>query len=167
MDVRKVKKLIELLEESRIVGEIEIREGEELVRISRAPHSAAAEIRKPAETPAQTATTEIASHGAAATAGSAAGKPPAETDGAEADSETTALVKSPMVGTFYRAPNPTVGPFVKEGDRVESGQTLCIIEAMKTMNEIEAEQAGVIKKILAENGDPVEYGQELFILETA
>ena len=168
MDVRKVKKLIELLEESRIVGEIEIREGEELVRISRASHGAMTESHKAAAAPAQAATTaEAASHVAAAPAKSAAGKTSPETDSAETDSKTTALVKSPMVGTFYRASNPTVGPFVKEGDRVQNGQTLCIIEAMKTMNQIEAEQVGVIKKILVENGDPVEYGQELFIIETA
>ena len=157
MDVRKVKKLIELLEESSIVAEIEIREGEELVRISRTPPAASAESHKPAEQSIATAA-ETASR-----TGTAPPTPVADRGG----SETEVLVKSPMVGTFYRAPRPGVPPFVERGDRVQKGQTLCIIEAMKTMNQIEAAQAGTIKLISVEDGDPVEYGQSLFSIETA
>ena len=147
MDIRKVKKLIELLEESS-VAEIEIREGEEAVRISRssnvapppAPQAPAAVVLPP-QAPAQPAAAE------------ADDRPPGH------------VVESPMVGTFYRAPSPDAKPFVKEGDKVAAGDALCIIEAMKMMNRIEAPVGGVVREILAENGAPVEFGQPLLAID--
>jgi acetyl-CoA carboxylase biotin carboxyl carrier protein len=149
MDIRKVKKLIELLEESG-VAEIEIHEGEESVRISRqtqpmAPMQFAA---PPVAAPAPTA---------------AAAPVPAASEVAEEISGH--VVKSPMVGAFYRASSPGTKPFVEVGDQVKVGDTLCIIEAMKLLNQIEADKSGVIKKILVENGQPVEYNEPLFIIE--
>ena len=148
MDIRKIKKLIELLEESNI-GELEIREGEETVRISRngvmpvmaapmayAPPPAAA----PAPTPAPAATEAPA----AATSGH--------------------VVKSPMVGTFYRAPSPDSPPFAEVGQSVKVGDVLCIVEAMKMMNQIESDKAGVIKAILVDDGSPVEFDQPMFTI---
>jgi acetyl-CoA carboxylase biotin carboxyl carrier protein len=160
MDLRKLKKLIDLVQESGI-GEIEITEGEERVRIARGGHvtvtpAAAAPAAVPA--PAPTAAPAPAAAAAAAVAGApgaAAEQRPAEAGHA---------VKSPMVGTFYRAPSPEAKPFVAVGDTVKEGQTLCVIEAMKLMNEIESDAAGVVKAILVENGQPVEYGQALFII---
>lgn len=145
MDIRKVKKLIELLEESGI-AELEIKEGEESVRISR--HSTVAQIAAPAVTadPAPPTTP---------TAPTAAAKP--EFSGHQ--------IKSPMVGTFYAAASPTSSPFVSEGQTVKAGDTLCIIEAMKMMNQIEADKSGTIRSILVENGTPVEFDQVLFIIE--
>jgi acetyl-CoA carboxylase biotin carboxyl carrier protein len=155
MDIRKVKKLIELLEESGI-AELEIKEGEETVRISRygqgTPMVMSAPI-PPVQMPAYAPTAE-------ARAG--------ETKGAlakEAPEETGHVVKSPMVGTFYRSPSPGAKPFVEVGQSVKQGDTLCIIEAMKLLNQIEADRAGVVKKVLVENGQPVEYGQPLVVLE--
>lgn len=153
MDIRKVKKLIELLEESG-VAEIEIHEGEESVRISRQTHAVAsmpvaAPVMAPAA-PAQTAT-------AAAPSATAAGGAEEELSGH--------IVRSPMVGAFYRAPSPNAKPFVEVGDQVKVGDTLCIIEAMKLLNQIEADKSGVIKKILVENGQPVEYNEPLFVIE--
>ncbi len=151
MDIRKVKKLIELLETSDI-AEIEIHEGEESVRISR--YSAA----MPAGAPAPVA---------AAPAPAPAPAPPAD-GGPKESSEpelTGHVIKSPMVGTFYEAPSPGAKPFVREGQRVNVGDTLCIIEAMKILNQIESDKAGTIKQILVENGQPVEYNQPLFIIE--
>lgn len=154
MDIRKVKKLIELLEESGI-AEIEIHEGEESVRISRhssAPQAPMAYMPAPAAMPAPAPT-------AASAAGSAA-------ESTTSDSLPSGhQVTSPIVGTFYRSPSPTAKPFAEVGKSVNVGDTLCIIEAMKIMNQIEADKAGVVKAILAENGDPVEYGQPLFIIE--
>jgi len=147
MDIRKVKKLIELLEESNI-AELEIHEGEESVRISRhgagaaaapAPILAAAPVALPTAAPDETAGNE------------------AEISGHK--------VTSPMVGSFYRAPSPGAAPFVEKGQSVKAGDTLCIIEAMKLLNQIEADKAGTVKAILVENGEPVEYGQTLFIIE--
>lgn len=149
MDLRKLKKLIDLVEESGI-SELELTEGEEKVRISRnmtaapflqhhqqliqvQPTPAAAPSAAPAAAPA---TPEIEGH----------------------------VVKSPMVGTFYRSPSPEAKPFVDVGSNVAVGDTICIIEAMKLLNEIEADHAGVIKAILVENGQPVEYGEPLFII---
>jgi acetyl-CoA carboxylase biotin carboxyl carrier protein len=152
MDIRKVKKLIELLEESG-VAEIEIHEGEESVRISRqgaAP--AAAPMPYPMMPPAPAA------------APSAAPAPAAEAP-AEAAIPEGHAVNSPMVGTFYRAPSPGASAFVEVGSRVNVGDTLCIIEAMKMLNQIEADKAGVIKAVLVENAEPVEYGQALFVIE--
>jgi acetyl-CoA carboxylase biotin carboxyl carrier protein len=157
MDIRKVKKLIELLDESGI-AEIEITEGEESVRISRhstraAPPPMAAPIMA-AEAPAAPAPA------VAAAAAPAAAPPPA----ADVDNEGHA-VKAPMVGTYYSSPSPGSPSFVQVGDRVSEGDTLCIVEAMKMMNQIEAEVSGVIKSIRAQNGDPVEYGQILFVID--
>ena len=151
MDLRKLKKLIDLVEESGI-AEIEVTEGEEKVRITRTT-AAAAPIYA---APAPAAAAPVAAPAAPAAAAPAAA--PAARDLSNAQ-------KSPMVGTFYRAASPTSAPFVEVGQTVKEGQTLCIIEAMKLMNEIEAEKSGVVKEILVENGTPVEYGEPLFIIE--
>lgn len=155
MDIRKVKKLIELLEESGI-AEIEITEGEESVRISR--HGQAAPL-PPAYAYAPPPPPAAASAPAAVGAPEPAVAPPSEPD------EEGYVVTAPMVGTFYAASSPGSPPFVQVGDRVEQGDTLCIIEAMKMMNQIEAEVAGVIKSIRVQNGEPVEYGQVLFLID--
>jgi acetyl-CoA carboxylase biotin carboxyl carrier protein len=152
MDIRKVKKLIELLEESG-VAEIEIHEGEESVRISR---QSAAPAMAPMPYPMMAP--------APAAAPSAAPTPAAEAP-AEAAIPAGHAVNSPMVGTFYRAPSPGASAFVEVGSRVNVGDTLCIIEAMKMLNQIEADKAGVIKAVLVENAEPVEYGQALFVIE--
>ena len=151
MDIRKVKKLIELLEESGI-AEIEISEGEDSVRISRFGSNVAAPVAV-AMPPA-----------AAAPAAAAAAAPASALAMAEAE-EDGHVVPAPMVGTFYNAPSPGSAPFVQLGDRVSIGDALCIIEAMKMMNQIEAEVAGTIKSIRVQNGDPVEYGQILFVID--
>jgi acetyl-CoA carboxylase biotin carboxyl carrier protein len=155
MDIRKVKKLIELLDESGI-AEIEITEGEDSVRISRyaagAP-VAAAPVAAPAPAPA-----------AASSAPAPAPGTPAEAS-AEAKEEDGFEVTAPMVGTFYAASSPGAAPYVQVGDRVNEGDTLCIIEAMKMMNQIEADVSGVIKSIRLQNGEPVEYGQVLFVID--
>ena len=151
MDLRKLKKLIDLVEESGI-AEIEVTEGEEKVRITRTT-AAAAPIYA---APAPVAATPVAAPAAPAAAAPAAA--PAARDLSNAQ-------KSPMVGTFYRAPGPNAAAFVEVGKQVKAGDTLCIIEAMKLMNEIEAEKSGVVKEILVENGTPVEYGEPLFIIE--
>ena len=152
MDIRKVKKLIELLEESNI-GEIEIKEGEESVRISR--NGAQAFMPAP---PAYAA--PVAPATAPAAAAPAAAAPAAE---ASAPAVTTSghVVASPMVGTFYRSPSPTSASFVEVGQTVKVGDVLCIVEAMKMMNQIEADKAGVVEAILVENGEPVEFDQPL------
>jgi len=155
MDIRKIKKLIELLEESG-VAEIEIHEGEESVRISRYGSQAPAVAAAPAPPPV------------AITANAPS---PAATPSTLAPEEPVAApvkghaVTSPMVGTFYRAPTPSAKPFVEVGDRVNIGDTLCIIEAMKILNQIEADKAGVIIEVPIENGQPCEYGQTLFVIE--
>jgi len=149
MDIRKVKKLIELLEESN-VAEIEIHEGEESVRISRHGSS-----------PAQFHMQSPMAPTAAAT--SAAGSAPVAMAAPEPDEEN--FVRSPMVGTFYRSPSPGSKAFVEDGAEVKVGDTLCIIEAMKILNQIESERAGSVKRILVENGQPVEYNQPLFVIE--
>ena len=150
MDIRKVKKLIELLEESG-VAEIEIHEGEESVRISRASQNVAA-------------APVMAAAPVAAPAPAAAETPAAAPAGGDEVIEGHA-VKSPMVGTLYRAPSPGAQPFTEVGKSVNVGDTLCIIEAMKMLNQIEADKAGVVKAILVENGQPVEYDQPIFIIE--
>ncbi|WP_457673187.1 acetyl-CoA carboxylase biotin carboxyl carrier protein [Thiolapillus sp.] len=150
MDIRKVKKLIELLEASDI-AEIEIHEGEESVRISR--HGT---LPPPPAAPAPVAVAAASAAGAASTA------EPEEAGEPELEGH---VIRSPMVGTFYRAPNPGAKPFVTEGQSVNAGDTLCIIEAMKILNQIESDKAGVVKRILVENGQPVEYNQPLFIIE--
>ncbi len=146
MDIRKIKKLIELLEESGI-AELEIHEGEESVRISR-------QISAPLQAVAPAAM-QVAAPVPVAPA------PAPET----AEVITGHQVKSPMVGTFYGAASPPSGPFVSQGQRVNVGDTLCIIEAMKMMNQIEADKAGTIRSILVENGSPVEFDQVIFIID--
>ncbi len=156
MDIRKIKKLIELLEESGI-SELEIREGEESVRISRQTASAAPVTVAAAPAPAPAPAATAAPAPAATESTPAADSAPEEASGHK--------IRSPMVGTFYAAPSPTAGPFVTVGQRVNTGDTLCIIEAMKMMNQIEADVSGVVKQILVENGQPVEFDQVLFIIE--
>ena len=148
MDIRKIKKLIELVEESGI-SELEISEGEESVRISRNSTAPVAPVQY-AAAPAPVAAT-------AAPAAAAEAAAPAVPAGHQ--------VLSPMVGTFYGAPSPDAKPFVKVGQSVTAGETLCIVEAMKMMNQIEADKSGVIKEILAQNEDAIEFDQPLFIIE--
>jgi acetyl-CoA carboxylase biotin carboxyl carrier protein len=157
MDIRKVKKLIELLEQSD-VAEIEIHEGEESVRISR--HSSA-----PVSPPVSwLSSLPMAGAHPPPTAGALAATPTPAL--AEAEQEPPGhLVRSPMVGTFYRAPSPGAKAFVEEGQQVKVGDTLCIIEAMKILNQIECDKAGIVKKILIENGQPVEYNQPMFVID--
>ncbi|GIZ12974.1 acetyl-CoA carboxylase biotin carboxyl carrier protein [Pseudomonas sp. NCCP-436] len=152
MDIRKVKKLIELLEESGI-DELEIKEGEESVRISRHSKQAASYAPQPV----------FAAPQAPAPAAAAAAAPAAEAAPAAPKLNGT-VVRSPMVGTFYRAASPSSPSFVEVGQSVKKGDVLCIVEAMKMMNHIEAEASGVIESILVENGQPVEYDQPLFTI---
>jgi acetyl-CoA carboxylase biotin carboxyl carrier protein len=159
MDIRKVKKLIELLEESG-VSEIEIKEGEESVRISRHPtgtvHTISAPLGyAPASAGGQAAVSPSAA-AAAATGGAAVAEPAHSPD---------QIVTAPMVGTFYSAPAPGAKPFVEIGSEVKPGDVLCIIEAMKMMNQIESDKAGRVVSVLVKNGDPVEFGQTLFVIE--
>ncbi len=155
MDIRKIKKLIELLEESGI-AEIEIKEGEEALRISRmstatavshVPTVASLPLPAPLPVPPQ------------APAAAAAATPASKAKGNEH------VITAPMVGTFYGAPSPGAKAFVEIGDEIKVGQVLCIIEAMKMMNQIEADKAGLVTSIMARNGDPVEFGQPLFVVE--
>lgn len=148
MDIRKVKKLIELLEDSAIT-EIEIKEGEESVRITRGGVAVAPMVMAAAPMP------PIAAPGAMP--GPAADALPALPDGE--------VVKSPMVGTFYKAASPESQPFVDVGTKVREGETLCIIEAMKILNTIEAEVSGTVKAILVNDGDPVEFDQPMYVIE--
>ncbi|NQX88907.1 MAG: acetyl-CoA carboxylase biotin carboxyl carrier protein [Halioglobus sp.] len=146
MDIRKVKKLIELLEESNI-DEIEIKEGEESVRISRSSAQAMAMAAPLAPTP-------IAPAAAIPAVAPTAPEPPASGQ----------QLRSPMVGTFYRSPSPSSPPFVDVGQKVRPGDVVCIVEAMKMMNQIEADKAGTITAILVDNGEPVEFDQPLFTI---
>ncbi len=155
MDIRKVNKLIELLEESGI-AEIEIKEGEEAVRISRMPTGQLVTHVAPAM-----AAPVAAAPAAAPVAAPAAGAPA----GAGARGSKEHVVAAPMVGTFYSAASPGAKPFVEIGTEVKEGQVLCIIEAMKMMNQIESDKAGKVTAIMATNGDPVEFGQPLFVIE--
>ena len=144
MDLRKLKKLIDLVEQSGI-SELEITEGEETVRISRAsPQPAYAPHPQVHHIPVSA---------------------PAAMPAAAAEEPSGHVLKSPMVGTFYRSPSPGADAFVEVGSKVEVGDTLCIIEAMKLLNEIESDKTGVIKAILVENGQPVEFGEPLFVIE--
>jgi acetyl-CoA carboxylase biotin carboxyl carrier protein len=145
MDIRKIKKLIEIVEESGI-AELEIKEGEEFIRINRYSSNAAPIAYAPAPVAVQAPVTAAASA-------------PVE------EKITGHIVKSPMVGTFYRAASPGTKVFVEIGQSVTAGDTLCIIEAMKILNQIEADKSGTISKILVDNAEPVEYGQPLFIIE--
>ena len=150
MDIRKIKKLIELLEESGI-AEIEIKEGEEAVRISRAGAAAAPVAQAmPAPAAAPARGPEL---------------PPAAGEAAAKPKPNEHVITAPMVGTFYAAPSPGAKAFVEIGDEIKVGQVLCVIEAMKMMNQIEADKAGRLTSIMARNGDPVEFGQPLFVIE--
>lgn len=153
MDIRKIKKLIELVEESGI-SELEISEGEESVRISRAPAAGSMPMMQPyyAAAPAQAAAPVAAAPAAAPVADA-----PAAISGH--------IVRSPMVGTFYRTPSPDAKSFVEVGQKVNAGDPLCIVEAMKMMNQIEADKSGVVKAILLENGQPVEFDEPLVVIE--
>ena len=154
MDLRKLKKLIDLVQESGI-AELEVTEGEERVRITRAVANQFA--------PVQHMYTQGPSVNAPAAAPTSA---VVETSGSSTPEFSDAsLVKSPMVGTFYQASSPEAKPFVEVGQSVNVGDRLCIIEAMKLMNEIEADRSGVVKAILIKNGQPVEYGEPLFVIE--
>jgi len=155
MDIRKVKKLIELLEESNI-DEIEIKEGEESVRISRNGAQAAAMAAPVYAAPAPVAPTPSPAP-APAPAATAPERPAAAASGEHA-------LRSPMVGTFYRSPSPTSAAFVEVGQAVKAGDIVCIVEAMKMMNQIEADKSGTITAVLVENGEPVEYDQPLFTI---
>jgi acetyl-CoA carboxylase biotin carboxyl carrier protein len=149
MDLRKLKKLIDLVQESGI-AELEITEGEEKVKIVKGG------VVTVAAAPAPAIAVASPPAGAAAAAAAPAAEPEPGQEGH--------VVKAPMVGTFYRSPSPDAKAFVEVGQAVKEGDTICIIEAMKLMNEIEADASGVVKAILVENGQPVEYGQPLFIL---
>jgi len=155
MDIRKIKKLIELLDESG-VAEIEIHEGEESVRISRQ----ASVVTAPAPATVMTAPAPAPAAQAPAPAAEAPAAP-----APESDIPAGHTVNSPMVGTFYEAPSPGAKAFVSVGQSVSEGDTLCIIEAMKMLNQIEADKSGTIKAILVENGQPVEFGQPLYVIE--
>ena len=157
MDIRKVKKLIELLEESNI-SEIEIQEGEESVRISRHPNGAS---WQPQPMPQYAQQPDYAPAPPAAGAPASAPAAEAEPQGASYRGEA---VNSPMVGTFYRSPAPGAKSFVEVGDSVKQGDTVCIIEAMKMMNQIEADRDGVVEAILVEDGEPVEFDQPMIVI---
>ena len=153
MDIRKIKKLIELLEESGLT-EIEISEGEESIRLSRSTDLDPAKSTTIIPLPARVTETPL---------------PSLESSSISATVEDwpgTVPVVSPMVGTFYASPNPESSPYVKTGNEVAVGDTLCVIEAMKIFNHVEAECAGVVRKILKNSGDPVEFGETLFLIET-
>ena len=157
MDLRKLKKLIDLVEESEI-AELEVTEGEEKVKIVKAGGAGKeAVVLSPTGVPVGVPPSQAASAPAApAPAAAPAAQTPTSLEGH--------IVKSPMVGTFYRAGSPGAKPFVEVGDTVKVGQTICVIEAMKLMNEIEADKDGVIKAIMVENGQPVEYGEPLMLI---
>ena len=146
MDLRKVKKLIELLEESALV-EMEITEGDNTIRLSRAMQVG------PQATPQSLAMSPAAVEA-----------PKVEPASSRVETPAGTVVESPMVGTYYDAPSPDAGPFVSVGSEVRKGDTLCIVEAMKTFNQIEAESDGIIRAIHKSNGDPVEYGEPLFVI---
>ncbi len=156
MDIRKVKKLIELLEESNI-SEIEIQEGEESVRISRHPNGASWQPTMPQgyAAPAQPAPQAPVAPAAPA---------PAPAEAEEGPGYQGQAISSPMVGTFYRSPAPGGKPFVEVGSSVKKGETVCIVEAMKMMNQIEADRDGVVEAILVEDGEPVEFDQPLLVI---
>jgi acetyl-CoA carboxylase biotin carboxyl carrier protein len=156
MDLRKLKTLIDLVSESNI-SELEITEADGKVRIVKADPAAAA--AQPVYAPAPAAPVVLAAAPTAAAPAPAAAAP------AAAAAETGHIVKSPMVGTFYRASSPNAKPFAEIGQTVKEGEAICIIEAMKIMNEIEADKSGTITKVLCENGQAVEFGQPLFVIE--
>jgi len=158
MDLRKLKKLIDLVEESGI-AELEITEGEEKVKIVKGGSGKEGVVLSqlpPAASPLTAQPAPVSAPPPAQAAGSTPGEAPTSLEGH--------IVKSPMVGTFYRSGSPGAKPFVEVGDTVKAGQPICIIEAMKLMNEIEADKDGVIKAIMVENGQPVEYGESLMMI---
>ena len=157
MDIRKIKKLIEMLEESQL-SEIEITEGEESIRLSRGAASAGAPLLSQPLAPVSMPVEAAPVH---------APQPatPAPAPEVTQTLDTAGTVNSPMVGTFYASPNPDSKPYVEIGSRVSVGDTLCMIEAMKIFNQVDAEVSGVVKKILKSSGDPVEYGETLFVIE--
>ncbi|RUO73765.1 acetyl-CoA carboxylase biotin carboxyl carrier protein [Idiomarina seosinensis] len=155
MDIRKIKKLIELVEESGI-AELEITEGEEAVRINR---------YSPQPAPVQYAAGPAPAPAAANAPAQTSAPAEAQSQPAAVEEPTGHIVRSPMVGTFYESPSPDSGPFVTVGSKVNAGDTLCIVEAMKMMNQIEADKGGVVKQILVENEEPVEFDQPLFVIE--
>ncbi|MDV6253931.1 acetyl-CoA carboxylase biotin carboxyl carrier protein [Vibrio sp. EA2] len=157
MDIRKIKKLIELVEESGI-AELEISEGEESVRISR--HGTA-----PAHAPVHYAAAPVAAPAPAAAAAAPVAEAPVAAEAPAAAAPAGHQVLSPMVGTFYRSPSPDAKAFVEVGQTVSAGDTLCIVEAMKMMNQIEADKSGVVAAILVEDGQPVEFDQPLVVIE--
>jgi len=159
MDLRKLKKLIDLVEESGI-AELEVTEGEEKVRITRVSANTQIAFAQPMNTMQMPMGQPMMAQPAAAPAAAPVAAAPA----AEPVNDKN-TVKSPMVGTFYRSPSPGAKKFAEVGSKIEVGDTLCIIEAMKLMNEIEADRAGVVKAILVEEGQPVEYGEPLFVIE--
>jgi len=148
VDIAQIRKLIRLIQNSDVT-EIEVTEGDQTVRICRGQPAAAQPAVQTIQAPAPAPATEAA---------------PAPAQEAETAASEQHVVRSPMVGTFYRAPSPEAEPFVKVGSRVKKGDILCIIEAMKLMNEIEAEYDGVVEEILVENASPVEYGQPIFVI---
>lgn len=158
MDIRKIKKLIELLEESG-VAEIEIKEGEESVRIARQAPPGMHTVQMMSPPPL------YAPQASAAPAPTALAAPAPSVTAATTAAAGEHLVTAPMVGTYYSSPSPGAKLFIEIGDSVEAGQVLCIIEAMKMMNQIEADVAGNVRAILVKNGEPVEFGQPLFIIE--
>jgi acetyl-CoA carboxylase biotin carboxyl carrier protein len=155
MDIRKIKKMIELLEESGI-AEIEIKEGEETLRIARV---------MPGQQWAPSRAAALAPGGPAGMLQESAAPSPEAASGPARSAAEEHIATAPMVGTYYSAPAPGAKPFVEIGDAVEVGQVLCVIEAMKMMNQIESEKAGKIKAVLIKNGEPVEFGQPLFIIQ--
>jgi acetyl-CoA carboxylase biotin carboxyl carrier protein len=159
MDIRKVKRLIDLIENSGI-AEIEIREGEESVRISRISSAPAAAMQSNPHTPVTVSTPTKSS----VPSGGQGEPKPVKPDSSE-EAPSGHMVRSPMVGTFYRSSTPEGRPFIEVGQRVSAGDTLCIIEAMKMFNQIEADISGKVASILMQNGQPVEYDQPLFIIE--
>lgn len=163
MDIRKVKKLIELLEESNLT-EIEIVEGEESVRLSRGGNAGAPQVSYMLPPQAAPAAPAASAPAAAPASAPAAAPKPAAAPAAADDLPEGDVLRSPMVGTYYSSPSPDADPFVSLGQKVSEGETLCIIEAMKMFNQIEAESSGTIVAILAESGQPVEFDQPLFVI---
>ncbi|WP_294946393.1 acetyl-CoA carboxylase biotin carboxyl carrier protein [Sulfurivirga sp.] len=159
MDLRSIRKLLEIVQ-SHDIAEIEIKEGDTNIRITKQKEPVV--MQAPAQQVVQAAPAAAPAPAATAPAADSSAPVPAKNDAAE---ESGYVVKSPMVGTFYAAPAPDADPFVQVGDHVSVGDTLCIIEAMKIMNPIEAEVSGTIKKILVQNAEPVEFGQPLFVIE--
>ena len=159
MDIRKVKKLIEMVQESDVT-ELEVNEGEDRVRITRYPNGAVAAAPALAMAPPPALTAPLPE------VLPAPGESTQPINGSAAEpAQRGQPIKSPMVGTFYRAPSPEASAFVEVGQRVEAGQTVCIIEAMKILNQIEAESSGVVTAILIENGQPVEFDQPMMLIE--